>query len=121
MVKRTSKIHYIFEGQKMDVTQIYSQIRTHRGRAKILANAQIEFKDGLKSKLVFVRNKHKKDWLALLTTDIPLADKDVVRIYGKRWDIEVFFRTGKQHLELEKGDLHWYTRKSPLLKASQSA
>ena len=103
MVKRTPKIHYIFEEQKMDVTQIYSQIRKRRGRAKILANAQVEFKDGLKAKLVFVRNKHKRDWLALLTTNVTLPDEDVVRIYGKRWDIEVFFRTAKQHLELEKG------------------
>ena len=86
----------------MDVTQIYSQIRKRRGRAKILASAQVEFKDGLKAKLVFVRNKHKRDWLALLTTNLTLADEDVVRIYGKRWDIEVFFRTAKQHLELEK-------------------
>jgi len=62
-----------------------------------------ELKDGLKAKLFFVRNKHKKDWLALLTTDLTIADEDVVRIYGKRWAIEVFFRTAKQHLELEKG------------------
>ena len=27
----------------------------------------------------------------------------MVRIYGKRWDIEVFFRTAKQFLGLEKG------------------
>ena len=27
----------------------------------------------------------------------------VVRIYGKRWDIEVFFRTAKQQLDLEMG------------------
>jgi hypothetical protein len=61
MVKRRPKIHFIFGGQKMDETQIYSQIRKRRGRAKILANAQVEFKDGLKAKLVFVRGKHKKD------------------------------------------------------------
>ena len=47
---------------------------------KILANAQIEFKDGLKAKLVFLRNKHKRDWLALLTTNLTLANDDVVRI-----------------------------------------
>jgi hypothetical protein len=35
MVKRTPKIHYIFEGQKMDVTQIYSQIRKRCGRAPL--------------------------------------------------------------------------------------
>ncbi|WP_141721141.1 transposase, partial [Desulfoplanes formicivorans] len=28
---------------------------------------------------------------------------EIVRIYGRRWDIEVFFRTAKQHLELERG------------------
>ncbi|WP_235894050.1 transposase [Oceanidesulfovibrio indonesiensis] len=59
--------------------------------------------DGQPARIVFVRNKHKKDWLALLSTDTELAEADAVRIYGKRWDIEVFFRTAKQHLELEKG------------------
>lgn len=32
-----------------------------------------------------------------------MPDEEVVRIYGKRWDIEVFFRMSKQHLNLEKG------------------
>ena len=58
---------------------------------------------GEDARIVFVRNKHKKDWLALLCTNIELPEADVVRIYGKRWDIEVFFRTAKQHLGLEKG------------------
>jgi hypothetical protein len=31
-----------------------------------------------------------------------LADKDIVRIYGKRWDIEMFFKLAKQHLKLAK-------------------
>ena len=44
----------------------------------------------------------KKDWLALLSTDIHLPDEDLVRIYGKRWVIEVFFKMGKQHLKLAK-------------------
>jgi hypothetical protein len=28
--------------------------------------------------------------------------EDIVRIYGKRWDIEVFFKMAKQHLKLAK-------------------
>ena len=40
--------------------------------------------------------------LGLLSTDTNLADEDVVRIYGKRWDIEVFFKMAKQHLKLAK-------------------
>ena len=40
--------------------------------------------------------------MALLSTDITLADEDIVRIYGKRWDIEVFFKMAKHHLKLAK-------------------
>lgn len=103
MAKRTKKIHYIFEEQELDIVKIYKKIRKRRGRAKILANAQVMTKNGTALKIVFVRNRHKKDWLAILSTDTSLPDKDIIRIYGKRWDIEVFFRTAKQHLELEKG------------------
>jgi hypothetical protein len=52
--------------------------------------------------LVFVRDSRKKDWLALLSTDTELAEEDIVRIYGTRWDIEVFFKMAKQHLKLAK-------------------
>ena len=54
------------------------------------------------AKLVFVRDRHKKDWLALISTDLNLSNEDIVRIYGKRWDIEVFFKMAKQHLKLAK-------------------
>jgi hypothetical protein len=43
-------------------------------------------------KIVFVRHRHKRAWLAILTTDIKLADEKIIRIYGKRWDMEVFFK-----------------------------
>jgi len=63
----------------------------------------VTMNDGEKARLVFVRDRRKRDWLALLSTDIGLPEADVVRLYGKRWDIEVFFRTCKQFLYLEKG------------------
>jgi len=39
--------------------------------------------------------------LALLCTDLSLPDEEVVRIYGKRWDIEVFFKMAKHYLKLD--------------------
>jgi len=102
MVKKTPKILYRCEGSQMDLKAIYRKLKKRRGRAKILASIIIELKGGLPAKLVFVRNKRKKDWLALLSTDITLADEDIVRIYGKRWDIEVFFKMAKHHLKLAK-------------------
>ena len=41
--------------------------------------------------------------MAILSTDSALADEEIVRIYGKRWDIEVFFKMEKQYLDLVKG------------------
>lgn len=103
MIKRTPNIHYTFRGRQCSVDDIYRQIKKRPGRAKVLASARVEMKYGGQAKIVFVRDRHKKDWLAILTTDIDLPDEEVVRIYGKRWDIEVFFKMCKQHLGLEKG------------------
>ncbi len=102
MVKKTPKILYGYNGYRLNLMAIYRKLRKRRGRAKILASITVTLKDGPAVKLVFVRDRRKKDWLALLSTDIGLADEEIVRIYGKRWDIEVFFKMAKQHLKLAK-------------------
>ncbi len=102
IVKKSSKIFYRYNGQPMHLMAIYGKLKKRRGRAKILAGCRVQLKDGRVVKLVFVRDKRKKDWLALLSTNIRLPDADIVRIYGKRWDIEVFFKMAKQHLKLAK-------------------
>ena len=102
MVKKTPKVCYEHEGKKRNLVEIYQNLTKRRGRAKILASTDVTLKDGKPAKIVFVRNRRKKDWLALLSTDIDLPDAEVVRIYGKRWDIEVLFKMAKQHLKLVK-------------------
>ena len=102
MVKKSPNIHYSFKGQSLDLMAIYRRLSKRRGRAKILASTIVMLNDSVAAKLVFVRDRRKKDWLALLSTDIGLADEDIVRVYGKRWDIEVFFKMAKQHLKLAK-------------------
>lgn len=60
-------------------------------------------KNGVPVKVVFVRNRNKKsEWLAILSTDCTLSEQEIVRIYGMRWDIEVFFKTTKSLLRLQK-------------------
>jgi hypothetical protein len=102
LVKKTPNIHYTYQGKPMDLRAIYRRLKKRKGRSKILASAEVLLKKTTPAKLVFVRDKRKKDWLALLSTDTDLADEDVVRIYGKRWDIEMFFKMAKQHLKLAK-------------------
>ena len=42
----------------------------------------------------------KRDWPALLSTDIHMPDKGGVDNYGKRWDIEALLKMAKRHLIL---------------------
>ena len=59
--------------------------------------------ESLPVRLVFVRNRNnQKEWLVLVTTDLSLTEEEVIRIYGKRWGIEVFFKACKSYLRLEK-------------------
>lgn len=102
MIKKSPKIHYRYNGKKTDLKSIYEMIKKRRGRAKILASVIADLSENHKAKIVFVRDRRKKDWLAILSTDIELSNEDIVRIYGKRWDIEAFFKMAKQHLKLAK-------------------
>ena len=99
MLSKTPKVCYEHDGRKRNLMEIYQNLTKRRGRAKILASTTVTLSDGKTAKIVFVRDRRKKDWLALLSTDTDLADAEVVRIYGKRWDIEVLFKMAKQHFE----------------------
>ena len=78
----------------------------HRARSKYLLSVEAVVCKGDESlpvRLVFVRNRNnRKDWLVLVTTDLSLTEEKVIRIYGKRWGIEVFFKICKSYLRLEK-------------------
>jgi IS4 transposase len=107
MVKKNSKIHYQYEGKKLSVKDIYSRNRKRRGRSRYLlsVDAGILNKDGtvLPVRLVYVRKRgKKKEYLVLLSTDMSLSEEEIIRIYGKRWQIEVFFKVCKSYLRLTK-------------------
>ena len=102
MLKNMPRVFYKYEGQYYTLGRLYSRIKKRPGRAKILASVIVETKPGQLVKIVFVRHRHKRNWLAVLSTDTALRDEEIIRIYGKRWDIEVCFKMLKQHLQLEK-------------------
>ena len=54
-------------------------------------------------KLVFVRNRNnRQDYLILVSTDVNLSEEEIIQTYGKRWNIEVFFKMCKSYLKLGK-------------------
>lgn len=103
MIKKSSRIKYEYEGQKLNIKQIYAKNKKRRGRSKYLlsVNVMIGKINPIPAKIVCVRNKsNRKDWLAFICTDPDLSEEEIIRIYGKRWQVEVFFKTCKSTLNL---------------------
>ena len=108
MVKKSGKIYYEYNGNQLDVKEIFSRCKKRRGRSKYLLSVEVNLlqkKNGkilerMPAKLVYVRNKaRKKDWIPIISTDTSLSEEEIIRRYGYRWNIEVYFKTCKQYLK----------------------
>ena len=106
MVKKTPKMFFRYNGEDMSLISIYNKNKKRRGRSKYLLSVMVEVvKDGktIPAKVVYVRNRNKrKEYLCIISTDTELDENEIIRIYGKRWDIEVFFKVCKSYLHLSK-------------------
>ena len=103
MVKKSSRIYYEYEGELLSIKKIFGACKKRRGRSKYLlsVNVMIGKDEKIPAKIVCVRNKkNKKDWIAFICTNPELSEEEIIRIYGKRWQIEVFFKTCKSYLNL---------------------
>ena len=57
----------------------------------------------MKYKVVCARNRNKrKEYLCIISTDTELDGNEIICIYGKGWDFEVFFKVCKSYLHLSK-------------------
>lgn len=102
MVKKL-KQRYLVDGKRVTLDQLYRLATPSDGKKGILRSIYTTQANGISVKVVFVRNRNKKsEWLALLSTDGTLSDQEIIRIYGMRWDIEVFFKASKSLLKLQK-------------------
>lgn len=106
MAKKTSKMHYLYNNEMQSITDIYSKNKKRRGCSKYLLSVEISMvkdEDTIPAKIVYVRNKNnRKNYLALISTDMTIDEEEIIRIYGKRWNIEVFFKICKSYLKLSK-------------------
>ena len=106
MVKKTPKMFFRYKGEDMSLTSIYNKNKKRRGKSKYLLSVMVEVVKNEKiipAKVVYVRNRNKrKEYLCLISTDTSLSEDEIIRIYGKRWDTEVFFKVCKSYLNLSK-------------------
>lgn len=98
---KDNKQRYYYKGKRYNLKQLamFINFRTQRS---IFGSVCVKTgKHRIPVKLVFVRNRNKKsEYIVLLTTDCGLSDSEVIRRYGNRWSIEVFFRATKSLLNL---------------------
>lgn len=106
MIKKTPKMFFQYNGEAMSLTSIYNKNKKKRGRSRYLLSVVVDVVNDGKSipaKVVYARNRNKrKEYLCLISTDVNLDENEIIRIYGKRWDIEVFFKVCKIYLNLSR-------------------
>jgi len=106
-VRKSPKIKYLYNGEKKTVNQIYSSLKKRRGRSKYLLSVIVKLynteSDLVDARIVYVRDRNnKKNWIAIISTDLNLTEDEIIQLYGRRWDIEVFFKICKSYLNLGK-------------------
>ena len=101
MVKRGPKRLYHYQGKKYTLERLLKQCTRNKKSAHILGSIHVAMTNGTPVKVVFIRHRSNPNkWLAILSTDQSLSDEEIIRIYGYRWSIEVFFKCNKSHLNL---------------------
>ncbi|KAF1083728.1 Transposase DDE domain protein [Sporotomaculum syntrophicum] len=99
MVKQMNQ-RYDFNGHSMSLPDLKATLKEKNHR-EIIGSCCVKIKNGIPVKIVFIQNRNnKREWLAILTTDLELDDAEIVRIYGMRWGIEVFFKSAKSLFKL---------------------
>ena len=101
---KNSKTHYWLGGQHYTLKELYDSSKKRRGRSKYLLSVVVSIYnsdgDSMDVRITYVRDRaKKKNWIAFLCTDISLSEEQIIELYGKRWGIEVFFKTCKYYLK----------------------
>ena len=77
---------------------------------------QVAFENAFSSKSFFQKQRESStsipfakdtfyrfmNYLILVSTDVNLSEEEIIQTYGKRWNIEVFFKMCKSYLKLGK-------------------
>jgi len=95
---------YQVDGKYLSLKELYmvASVKTFK-RNGILRSITTTLSNDIPVTIVFVQHRTKKrEWLAILSTDVTLEAEEIIRLYGIRWDIETFFKCTKSLLQLGK-------------------
>lgn len=111
MLRISDKIHYFYNGRWQNIRSIHEDVSKHTGHSsQIIGSVCVmirKYKTDpldkcIDARIVFIRERNSNNWIAIMSTDTTISEEEIVRIYGKRWDIETFFKVCKSHLALAR-------------------
>lgn len=114
MLKQSIKIYYRYRGRAYGVKDLYQRLAASNRKRKehYLYSCVVEahYQDHrFPLKLVFVTKRgNKSRYLVLATTQIQLQPAEIIQLYGRRWQIETYFKAAKQYLALNKSQIQDY-------------
>ena len=99
MLKAKKGTYYRYKGKFYNLETLYAMVKPFIYREHGSAAVGVELRNGTQMSITFVQDSHgSRDWLAIGTTDLSLSPTQVVSLYSRRWNIEVFFKTVKSCL-----------------------
>ena len=114
MLKQSKKVYYRYRRRLYDVKGLYARLAASRIKTKenYLYSSVVEAEyqgHAFPLRLVFATNRGKgKKYLVLASTNISLRPEEIIQLYGRRWQIETYFKTAKQYLALDKSQIQSY-------------
>lgn len=114
IIKKSSKIYYVYRHRHYDIKGLYNRLAASKMTKKnhylysSVVTAHYE-EQNFPLRLVFVSKRgSRSNYLVLATTQIKLRPEEIIQLYGRRWQIETYFKTAKQFLSLIKSQIQNY-------------
>lgn len=113
-LKQTKKVYYRYRGRLYDVKGLYERLAVAKMRRKAdyIYSSVVEAEyqgHTFPIRLVYVTKRGSKGkYLVLATTQYKLHPQEIIQLYGRRWQIETYFKAAKQYLALNKSQIQSY-------------
>jgi len=115
MLKNTPKVFYNIGKKSFTLAKLHSLVSAKIPKDRDKFSIRVTLKGAVRAaenekdkaelplKILFVHDvRAKNNWCAIATTDLSLSDEQMVVLYSRRWDIEVFFKACKEYLGFSK-------------------
>ncbi|NQX71850.1 transposase [Paenibacillus alba] len=94
------KQRYIYKSKLLSLSELYKVLPKNK-KSTIWSSAIVVSSCGMKVKLILIQNRNKRrEWQAILSTDLTFEPCEIVKIYGMRLSIETFYKLTKSYLKL---------------------